>query len=166
MLIDSGIASEGRVFSVTCLDDEDEKENPDPIEIPQMHEFWLKKAVKLSLVSELRIELESFKGLLTRPSVNNSPEDILCLLICALVDRSPKFKNRRISIESRTAWYFDDEYGEEPEDSLSKFDMVKFLFRMILYKQDLTFKFISLESVKESANFLKLLMTKCTSLVL
>ena len=59
------------------------------------------------------------------------------------------------------------EYGdEEPEDQLLKFDMVKFLFRVIPFKQDLIFKYISLESVKESANFLKLLMTKCTSLVL
>ena len=131
-----------------------------------MKEFWLKKKVELSLVSEVKFDLDSFKGFLTRPSVNNTPEDILVLLICALVDRSPKFKSKRISIESRTAWYFEDEYDEEPEESLLKFDMVKFLFRIIPYKQDLTFKYISLESIKESANFLKLLMTKCTELVL
>ena len=88
-------------------------------------------------------------------------------MICSLLDLAPKFKKQRISIESRTRWYFDEDYGEEPEEQLTKFDMVKFMLRMIPYKQDLTFKYISLEQVrKESANFLKLLMTKCTELLL
>ena len=45
--------------------------------------------------------------------------------------------------------------------------MVKFALRTLLYKQDLVFKSISFEGIKkESASLLKLLMTKCTQLLL
>ena len=96
MLVDSGISSVNKVFIVSKPDMDES-----PVHGDWTRTFWDKKRTKLSLVSEVKFDIEACRGLLTRPS-RHGPEEVLSELICSLVDSYPKFCKRRISVESRS----------------------------------------------------------------